>query len=357
MQVHIFTNEGLYSNSLIKLLEKQLDLEEHLFIFRKQKSTGQDYSEKLSKRIIYSSNFRSLLCEVLPILRKAKWIYFHYLPYGPSLLLWAVSPDLLRKSTWIIWGGDVFIYKEKNRNAKTRLYELLRHISIPNFPEMASFIEEDAREAMSIYRSKAQYIPILYPIPLSINQLKDLPKKTENRTLSILLGNSADPSNFHIETIEFLARFKNQSIKVYCPLSYYTDSTYVDKVIQLGKDYFKDNFIPIKNMMTPTEYAGFLAGMDVGIMNHRRQQALGNVLPLLFLGKKVFLRSDISTYRFLDRAGCIIFDIKSIADCSFKCFSEMANSAKQINKRSVEKITSDEYCTSLWLNLLNKHQQ
>jgi hypothetical protein len=38
--------------------------------------------------------------------------------------------------------------------------------------------------------------------------------------LSILLGNSADPSNNHVEALERLLPYRDQDIKIYAPLSY-----------------------------------------------------------------------------------------------------------------------------------------
>lgn len=355
MQIHIFTNESFYSTSLIQLLEKKLDLKEHLFIFRKKNSIFQSYSNEVSSKIIYAPDSLSMFILVVPLLVKSNWIYFHYLPYGPSLLFWALTPSLIKKSTWIIWGGDVFIYKEKNRNTTTRLYEFLRRKIIPKFPEIASFIEKDSREAMSVYGSKAEYIKILYPIPLDITLLKSKTVREVHFSTNILIGNSADPSNFHLEIIEILSRFCNESIKIFCPLSYYSDDIYIKKVIQLGKYYFADKFIPLTHIMSPLDYSTFLADIDVGIMNHRRQQALGNILPLLFLGKKVFLRSDISTYGFLIIEGCNVFDLESISNSSFEEFIFMSKEFKLNNSSLIEKITSDKYCSSLWLNLLNKH--
>ena len=168
MQIHIFTRESLYSTSLIQLLEKKMDLSDHIFVFRKINPKMHSNDVETHIKEVYASNYRSLLIHILPMLLKAKWIYFHYLPYGPSLILWALFPSIIKKSTWIIWGGDVFIYKEKNRSKMTRFYEFLRRLIIPKYPEIASFIEEDAREAMEVYSSTAEYIPILYPIPLNL---------------------------------------------------------------------------------------------------------------------------------------------------------------------------------------------
>lgn len=356
MHIHLFTNESLYSNELLKLFDTTVNLKDHLFVFRKAKTGKYLYSSEVESRIIYSTNFRHLIRDVLPKMKIAKWIYFHYLPYGPSLILWAIQPALIAKSTWVIWGGDVFIYKQKKQSLKHRFYEFLREKIIPKFTEIAAFVEGDAREAMQVYHSKAEYIPILYPIPVNFENLKDLKKREPNITTNVLIGNSADPSNNHLEILELLNRFNNEDIMIYCPLSYYGDQEYISKVVKKGNDIFGDKFIPILTMMTTQEYAVFLNEMDVAIMNHRRQQGLGNIMPLLFLGKKVFLRSDTSSFSFLSNAGCIIFDTFTMNKSNFVSFKFMDLSASVSNKTAIEKMILPSYYARLWNNLFSKHQ-
>ncbi len=355
MQVHIFTHEGFYSSALLRLLEKYTDLEGHLFVFRRKQLSGEEYSEKIKSRIKYSTGFVSLIREVLPILRKENWIYFHYLPYGPSLFLWAVSTRILKKSTWVIWGGDVFVYKERKKNLRARVYEMLRKIVIPRFPEIAAFLEEDAREAMAVYQSEAAYVPILYPNPLDKRLLRYRPEREADGVVRILVGNSADPSNEHIEVFEKLKHYKKENIKIICPIPVNEEGKYIQTVIETGRAYFGGNFVFQTRWMKPAEYAEFLLSIDIAIMNHRRQQGLGNILALLLTGKKVYLRSDISTYRYLQKEGCEIYDVKTIKVDSFNEFVQMNEESKRLNRQIIDRLTSEEYMASLWLNLLNKH--
>lgn len=357
MNIHLFTTESLYSFELLKLFQKTLNLEEHLFIFRKKELTGKfAYSPDIESRIIYSTNFIHLTRFILPKMVIAKWIYFHYLPYGPSLILWALKPSLIIKSTWIVWGGDVFIYKQKNQSVKNRFYEFLRRRIIPRFPEIASFVEEDAREAIRVYNSKAQYVPILYPIPVNLESLNGLRKKEPETTKKILIGNSADPSNNHFEMLEMLSDFKDQSINIYCPLSYGADHDYVDSVVKKGFEIFNSKFIPLLTMIKAPEYAELMNNIDIAIMNHQRQQGLGNIMPLLYLGKKVFLRSESSSFPFFSKAGCTIYDTCSINRSNFAEFISFTDNAGEINKIVVEKMINSSFYSALWHNLFSKHK-
>jgi hypothetical protein len=132
--------------------------------------------------------------------------------------------------------------------------------------------------------------------------------------LNILLGNSADPSNNHIEALERLLPFKGQEIKIYAPLSY-GDQNHANKVISQGKEWFGDKFVPMTYFMPFEVYLEFLKSIDIAIFNHRRQQAMGNSIMLLGMGKTIFMRSDVSHWRFLIGLGINLSNVENLKLC------------------------------------------
>jgi hypothetical protein len=96
--------------------------------------------------------------------------------------------------------------------------------------------------------------------------------------------------------------------------------------------------------------------MDIAIMNHRRQQGLGNIIPLLYLGKKVFLRHDASSFPFLSLAGCTIFDTCTLNRSNFTAFKYIDLASAEANKFVIEKMINPSYYAQLWNNLFNRHQ-
>jgi hypothetical protein len=256
-----------------------------------------------------------------------------------------------------MWGGDVYIYEMKNKKIKDHLFEYLRKRIIPTIPEFACFIAEDAENAKKVYGSKAEIHQILYPIPISIenNAIYSSNIEKSKDEFLILLGNSADPSNCHEKALALISKFNEYPIKVYCPLSYYNDQRYIDRIISLGIEYFKDKFFPITNFMSSTEYAKFLSQIDIAIMNHDRQQALGNILPLIRAGKKVYIRNDISTFHFLTNQGCSVFDIYTITNTNFIDFTKMEYDQKLSNSHLIEKLISRTNTVQMWKHLFLIH--
>jgi hypothetical protein len=126
---------------------------------------------------------------------------------------------------------------------------------------------------------------------------------------NILLGNSADPSNNHIEVFNKLTNYKDSDIKVYTPLSY-GNKKYAQNIINQGKKLLGDKFVPITDFMPKEEYLTLLAKIDIAVFNHNRQQAMGNIITLLGLGKTVYLKQDISSAILLKNHGIKTFDLQ-----------------------------------------------
>jgi hypothetical protein len=58
------------------------------------------------------------------------------------------------------------------------------------------------------------------------------------------------------------------------------------------------------------DYNNYLEQCGIVIMNHYRQQAVGNVLTMLWMGAKVYLDERNSLYHYLKRIGVYVFSIQ-----------------------------------------------
>ena len=65
----------------------------------------------------------------------------------------------------------------------------------------------------------------------------------------------------------------------------------------------------IENFLPQAEYATLLCSCRVGIFGHLRQQAVGNILICMLQGSKVFLWRDSIAYKYLKKAGYLIYTI------------------------------------------------
>lgn len=124
------------------------------------------------------------------------------------------------------------------------------------------------------------------------------PKTKKNNYYNVLLGNSSDPSNNHIEGLKWIKKNIKGNCEVYCVLSY-GDEIGKRLAIQEGGLLFGEHFHPITSFMARKEYLLFLIDMDIVIMNHNRQQAVGNIITSIVLGKPVILKSRNVVYQIL----------------------------------------------------------
>jgi dTDP-N-acetylfucosamine:lipid II N-acetylfucosaminyltransferase len=350
---HLFVSENLYTFSYLKFLEKNFDISSCLFIFRGKSPKNFDYPIRLKERIIKVDGNLGFIFTIIPLLRKCDRIILHQLPYGPSLFVWNLLPRILARTTWIIWGGDVYIYRIKQESLLKYAYEFLRKRIIVRIPLVASFIPGDFEIVRQVYNSKADHLQSMYPLPVDF---LNFPVSDENKSLggimNILVGNSGDESNRHIETLHSLEFLKNSNVRVFCPLSYSGNPDYINSVIKTGYEIFGDKFIPLTEIMEPVQYLRLLCDVDIAVMNHNRQQGLGNILPLLYFGKKVFLRNDTTTSEYLRNIGCSFYDIQSIGSDQ-SSFLRLEKESLVKNTMIIRELLSEKNCVNLWIPILN----
>lgn len=238
-------------------------------------------------------------------MRLADQIILHSLIDFKIVQILFFSPSLLNKCFWVIWGSDLYTYKLSNKNFKYYFKEFFRRPVIKNMGHLVTYIPGDVDLARKWYGTKGKYHECLMYLSNTFKTL-EVPN-IQNDTINIQIGNSAHSSNNHIEILEKLLPFKNQNIKIYAPLSY-GDQAHAKKVIAKGKELFGEKFIALTEFMPFNDYLKFLGSIDIAIFNHERQQAMGNTITLLSLGKTVFIRSDTAQWQFFKDKNIEVYD-------------------------------------------------
>lgn len=322
MILHIFSDSP-YTEKFIRFINKYFDSKEHLFIVLSLKKDSKFLDFYKTQSNCKVTNNKSMYFKYAKEFKNSEQIIIHQLN-KPILMLSLLLfyPKAYKKMLWSIWGGDVYFYKYKTNSLKDNILELLRKIVIYRIPVITSYIKEDFNNVVNVYKSNATYIKAKYPSPIEEDKILELAtiKNDVDCTLNILVGNSADPSNEHIKVFNMLKKFKNEDIKVIPVLSYGGSKEYIEQISTLGKTIFGNKFKPILKYMDMDEYLNFLNTIDISVFNHKIQQGLGNVYVLLALKKKVYLDSDISSFKYYDELGINIYDTKKIEDLSFENF-------------------------------------
>lgn len=146
----------------------------------------------------------------------------------------------------------------------------------------------------------------------------------------ILLGNSATATNNHMEMISLLSSIDLEDRKVVVPLSY-GSKEYGDEIERFGLRLLGEKFVPIREFMPLNEYNLLISSCSTVLMNHRRQQAIGNIGTALCNGAKLFLDENNVLYKFFVRKGACVFSIKEIAERGAEALTPLSDSEKERN--------------------------
>ena len=271
-----------------------------------------------------------------------------------ALLLYSLNPRLLKNIYWYIWGGDLYYHIFRNKSFKSYIYEFIRRRVIKNIGNIITPVKGDYELAKEWYKTEAKYHEAFYINPL-INgcydnifyNINNRRKKTNKNQITIQIGNSADPRNNHLEILDNLSRFKNNNIEIIVPLSY-GNQEYAKEIIKRGKYIYNDKFKPLTDFLPREEYYAILSSVDVGLFNHDRQQALGNIFSLLYFGKKVYIKNDITTWDFLTSKGITVYNIYDLDKLNLEELIYIEDSLKEKNRENLQKEFSIEKGIELW---------
>jgi hypothetical protein len=223
-------------------------------------------------------------------------------------------PWVLKRSYWCIWGADLYSFGIKRDTLKLKLDYILRCQIIPKIGHLVSYLPGDILLARQHFHAKGIYHEcFLYPS--NLYKHVELQKKITT-DIGILVGNSATSSNNHLDIFRKLLIHKIKDINIYCPLSY-GDSKYGKYIEEEGKTYFGNKFHALLDFMPLKNYLELLSDIDIAIFAHDRQQAMGNIISLLGLGKTIFLKKNTTSWEFLYNLGFFIktfedFDLEKI---------------------------------------------
>lgn len=338
LHVHLLY-DSQYCDNFIRMVNEGMDATHHVFLIvanRNQEfSTISEVTLKLPG--VIRIDIEDHLNQLIEYLSRGSAIYIHFLfDYICELIC---KLDLKANLNWVVWGADLYNYVDyklydqqtsaylsrigltsSNQIDKKTLSYYYRKSAVRRISRVLTLFDGDFDILKRNFMTKAKRYDFSYPNFVDFVHLTPIYSKRvidyQHQT-TILLGNSANPSNQHIELIDMIAPYKDENIKVIMPLSYGGFQPYIDGIVKLGKETFGDKFTPILNLLDLKQYADLLADVDIALFNNLRQQAVGNIIALLYMGKKVFINPAAITFDYFKKLGVNIHDIHSIEKLSY----------------------------------------
>ncbi|MEQ8909952.1 MAG: TDP-N-acetylfucosamine:lipid II N-acetylfucosaminyltransferase [Vicingaceae bacterium] len=336
MNVHVFTDSlGHYMNRFVDRMSK----------FDKDALYVNLYSPENIDPKVYcmGSSIEKLEKKVLSI-DSIERIFFHPLNgFHASMIesLKAKFKDL--KIFYVVWSREAYVnrkteesllqpfalnfVRKKYGNSKPvfrNLKRLIKETYFNVFPlrddyqrfckaiSQADFIccnfKEEYDLLRSLYNTEAQFCKFSYN---DIDEIatNNLLKIGENVGEKVLLNHTADPSLNHFEILQKLEVIGADEV-VMIPLSYGKED-YKKHLLSYAKS-LNLNIEPIEKHLPYSDYLESLQQVKCAIFNTSIQQAYGNVLLLLWLGVKVFMRIESPLYRGFKREGFHIYCLEEL---------------------------------------------
>ena len=178
--------------------------------------------------------------------------------------------------------------------------------------------------------------------------VKTLP--SEGEPYKIIFGNSSDPNGNHIDAINYMVgNFKND-YEVYSFLSYGEERS-KQWTLKYAEKKLGGKFHPVMEYMNRVQFVEFMSKMDLLMMFHNRQQAEGNIMTALVLGKPVFFKPKNPQFEMLKRMGVeSVYDVREMHKINWR---EAILKAQRDREKTIE-IIEREYSRDNRLNNLKK---
>ncbi|WP_214228891.1 TDP-N-acetylfucosamine:lipid II N-acetylfucosaminyltransferase [Pedobacter sp. B4-66] len=280
---------------------------------------------------------------------------------------------------WIFWGADGYKIREldfelllpeteqvvnkgiwvKDRLRKFKKY-ILSFISKTDSYRAVQNITYCCTWVMGDLELARRLNPNIIHVPFAYLSSDELFKTEDNLVegnhgghgLEILLGNSLDVSNNHIDAISYLKSLKLDIDRVIFPLSYSGKVNYRELIKNRAKQNwsskatFLEEFLPLK------EYLALINSVDIVVFFHLRQQAANNSLSLLWMGKLIIMHPKSLLYRTLSDWGLSVISadlIKSQEDIEEynQIFNDRVVNNRKILLEKFNKSAVDEYYRNL----------
>lgn len=266
---------------------------------------------------------------------------------------------LKRRCSIVMWGADLYEHRNLSNEKfphKAFFLEIFRKYIFQNVKQLAFDMPTDYTLMQEWYGTQRDVLYITYPQLIDRDTIKRAREQKEinnkRSTINILIGNSATDTNRHVEIFEWIKKYKDEDVKIFCPLSY-GDVTYAKKIADIGEKTFGDKFVPLLDFLDTKKYINLMSNIDVAIFHNNRQQAMGNITLASCLGSKVYISQQTSMWRqYVEAGGCHFYKTEDIPNMDFEDFIDNKDKDINANKEYFEEVLNESNMKKIWNPIL-----
>lgn len=348
--IHIMPNEK-FTEGFINFIFHNFNFEEHYFFITGEKCFFKIEEEYLS-HIIWISDYKELytipsykkmICDCNKVIFNGVW--------GSEMVLLHFDRKILRKSYFFFWGSEIYSLENKVSffDFRKKIKNNIKKYFFKKAAGIITLIAGDYEELCKHIKPQGKHFVARMAMDNGLFEMIEKIKETKkpNIPYMVMLGNSATGSNRHFEMIDFVEKYKGEEVVFLCPLSY-GESQYAKEVMRYGKDKLGDKFVPLTDFLSPEKYYTLLNQCCVGIYNNDRQQALGNIYALLYLGSKIYLRTNTAMWDSFTNGHAIVHDVNEIKESSFEQFVSIPAEELSQNNKVAAQYYDNRYGVKEW---------
>jgi len=221
---------------------------------------------------------KQLADRVINLAKNRQTRFFCHGQFNPYLWLALLSGRIKKyQLSWHIWGADLY---EASRSLKFRLFYTLRRLAQGRVAAVYATLGD-----LSVYQQKYPKVAghkLYFPTKMAtIPQTKNT--EVGNQPLTLLLGNSGDPTNRHCQALTQIAQRFGQEVRVIIPMGYPDNNDqYIARVTSHASQQFGSGQVEIlTEKLTFDAYLKVVDQCHLGYFIFARQQGVGTLSLLI----------------------------------------------------------------------------
>lgn len=327
-------------------------------------------------------------------------VFIHNFLYMPLHYMWKIPSEI--KVFWFSWGYDIYNTPQSNPYIKISLLHKNSLLVKKNISERKTNIvglrdfkihckkllrdllyrkRKDYNNNVEVYKNavkRVNYYSGVFPEEYDLLRTQPEfqaekvvygytnPKDWEEKVgvnfmkgCNILIGNSADINNNHLDILDYLKDVQIKNKKVIVPLSYGGSQIYTDCVVKAYQKYFGSLCLLITDYLQRDEYFKLLSSVGYAIFCQERQQAVDNIETLMRNGVKIFFSDTSINYKHYKSEGYYVFSIQKELN-SESLNTPLSEEQKMHNAKLLHRISTREFrlkCLYDIYDLLNQQKK